>query len=213
MSPLESFSRPFMRSLRVMMPASWPPASTIGVPWRRARSGSRRIRSASSRRLVAVEIVATRRSITSPTRCTSKGSTVYSRKTWCPRRATFSVRIERRIRSTVTAWAHVQATSSVGRRFQSRVSSAVNSMAVRGERIVPPMIAAMPTVAQSPVPPCGSSEEKRAPREPPIIRRGARTPPEVPEPSAKDQTTALVTARRAAEPAGTEPPSSPWIDS
>ena len=45
-------------------------------------------------------------SITSRTKVASSGSTAYSRMTWKPRRATFSVRIERFSTSTLTRWRH-----------------------------------------------------------------------------------------------------------
>src|SRR5215468_9245161 len=61
-------------------------------------------------------------------------------------------------------------------------------MAVSGERIVPPIIAAMPMSAHSPLSPSGMNFAKAAPNAPPIISNGASTPPDVPDPSAKDQT-------------------------
>ena len=64
-------------------------------------------------------------------------------------------------------------------------------IAVSGERIVPPIIAAMPISAHSPVSPSGIIMARHAPNAPPIISSGASTPPEVPEPSAIDQTSDL----------------------
>ena len=49
-------------------------------------------------------------SMTSRTNVASSGSTAYSRMTWKPRRATFSVRIDRLSTSTLTRWATVATT-------------------------------------------------------------------------------------------------------
>ena len=57
--------------------------------------------------------------------------------TWKPRRATFSVRIERFSTSTLTRWATVAATNRASRLFWSWVSSKANTMAVKGERVTP----------------------------------------------------------------------------
>ena len=116
---------------------------------------------------------------------------MYSRITWWPRRATFSVRIERFIRSTVTASAATQATNTRGSTLTSCVSSSMNAVAVKGARIVPPMSAPMLTAAHSPGSPpsqCASN----APSEPPMIKSGASTPPDVPEPRATAHISAFV---------------------
>ena len=65
-----------------------------------------------------------------------------------------------------------------------------------GERIVPAIIAAMPTSAHRPVFPGDTSAPNSSPTTPPIMSSGASTPPEVPEPKATDQMTALTTASR-----------------
>ena len=59
----------------------------------------------------------------------------------------------RRMRSTVTAWAPTHAMNSAGSTWMSSVSSSMNATAVSGDRIVPPMIAAMLIIAQRPVSP------------------------------------------------------------
>jgi len=66
---------------------------------------------------------------------------------------------------------------------------------VNGERMVPPIIAAMPIRAHNPVSPMGINFATAAPSAPPIISKGASTPPEVPDPSAIDQTNDLPTRR------------------
>ena len=66
-------------------------------------------------------------------------------------------------------------------------------MPVSGERMVPPMIPAMPTAAQRPISPPGSHCPKSPPSAPPIMSKGASTPPEVPEPRETAQTRALAT--------------------
>ena len=55
--------------------------------------------------------------MTSRTKVASRGSTEYSRMTWNPRRATFSVRIERLRMSTLTRCEIVAATRSASRLF------------------------------------------------------------------------------------------------
>ena len=69
-----------------------------------------------------------------------------------------------------------------------------------GERMVPPIIAAMPIIAQRPTSPTGSHWPMTAPIAPPMISNGARTPPEVPEPSAIDQTSAFADQQDRATP-------------
>ncbi len=66
----------------------------------------------------------------------------------------------------------------------SRVNSSANTDPVNGERIVPPKAAAIATSAQREAPSPGSHVPRIAPNAPPMIRSGAKTPPEVPEPSA-----------------------------
>src|SRR5258706_3323602 len=100
--------------------------------------------------------VGNRRSMTSPTRTMVSGSTLYSRITWNPRRATFSVSIDRRSSITVTPWAAMQPTNKPGSRLRSWVNSSVKIIDVNGERMVPPIIAAMPIAAQSPPSPKGN---------------------------------------------------------
>ena len=138
---------------------------------------------------------------------------MYSRITWCPRRATFSVRIERRSNSTVVAWATTQAVTSGRNAPKLWVSSNAKMIAVSGERIVPPMIAAIPISAHRPGSPSGTSAPNSAPIAPPMISSGASTPPEVPEPSAIDQISALTIARRITAPSAMFPPSSAPITS
>ena len=82
--------------------------------------------------------------------------------------------------------------------LMSCVSSIPNIIAVRGERMVPPIMAAMPTSAQMPVSVGETKPPNNAPMTPPMMRRGARTPPEVPEPRATDQMTAFTANRRSA---------------
>ena len=53
-------------------------------------------------------------------------------------------------------------------------------MPVSGARIVPPIMAAMPTIAHNPGSPTFVPVPIRAPRAPPSINSGASTPPEVP---------------------------------
>src|SRR5262245_12910568 len=84
-------------------------------------------------------------------------------------------------------------------------------MAVSGERIVPPIIAAMPMSAHSPLSPTGMNFAEAAPNAPPIISNGASTPPDVPDPSAKDQTSDFpIRIPRRAGPT-TSPRNSSWI--
>ena len=64
-------------------------------------------------------------------------------------------------------------------------------MPVNGERIVPAIIAAIPIIAHRPVSPTGNHCPSNAPSAPPMMSNGASTPPDVPEPSAIDQTNAL----------------------
>ncbi len=76
------------------------------------------------------------------------------------------------------------------------VSSSAKTIAVSGERIVPPIIAAMPISAQKPGSPTGTMPPNSAPSAPPMISSGASTPPDVPEPSATDQMIAFTSTSR-----------------
>src|SRR5579875_2378573 len=85
--------------------------------------------------------------MTSRTNIASRGSTAYSRMTWKPRRATFSVKIDRFKTSTLTRCETVAATSNATRLLLSWVSSNVKTMAVKGDRVTPPSAPAMPCSA------------------------------------------------------------------
>ncbi len=87
------------------------------------------------------------------------------------------------------------------------VSSTANSVEVIGARMVPPIIAAMPSTAQKPGAACGMTGAMTAPSAPPMISSGASTPPDVPEPSATDQITPLTRTRRIAAPPASVPAS------
>ncbi len=136
-------------------------------------------------------------SITSRTNVASRGSTAYSRITWKPRRATFSVRMERFKTSTLTRWATVAATSNASRLFWSCVSSKAKMMAVKGERVTPPMAAARPMRAHTPGVAPGRTWPTIPPMAAPIIRMGARMPPLVPLPRPAAQMVSLTTKRSA----------------
>ena len=97
-----------------------------------------------------------------------------------PRRASFSVRMERRSSRTVTPSAATEPQRSAGSALRSCVSSSRKNMPVSGERMVPPIIAAMPIIAQRPVSPTGQPLAETAPSAPPMMSNGASTPPEVP---------------------------------
>jgi hypothetical protein len=71
--------------------------------------------------------------------------------------------------------------------FHAWVSSIVNTTPVSGERITPPTTAARPAIAQNPGKTCGNASPSSAPSAPPIMNVGASTPPDVPEPSDRDQ--------------------------
>ncbi len=131
------------------------------------------------------------RSMTSPTRISSNKSTLYSRVICWPRRASFSVRIERRSSSTVTPSAATLPMNNAGRAFKSCVSSSrkpCRSAANASCRPSSPPCPPWPTGPGRPRQPYGPSN---APSAPPMISNGASTPPEVPEPSATAQTSAL----------------------
>jgi hypothetical protein len=68
-----------------------------------------------------------------------------------------------------------------------------NTTPVSGERITPPTTAARPAIAQNPGNTCGSACPSSAPSAPPIMKTGASTPPEVPEPSDSDQMSVFTT--------------------
>ena len=76
----------------------------------------------------------------------------------------------------------------------SPVSSSMKATAVSGERIVPPIIAAMLIMAPEPASPGWIQCASTAPNAPPMMSSGASTPPEVPEPSAIAQMSALTTS-------------------
>ncbi len=120
--------------------------------------------------------------ITSFTGVNSSRLTEYSRKIWKPRRATFSVRIERFIRNTLTQYAEMHATSSAGKALALRVSSSANRIAVNGMRIMPARIAHMPSSGHSSGSLPGKIIASRPPSPAPSASNGASTPPEVPEP-------------------------------
>src|SRR3546814_2651256 len=69
----------------------------------------------------------------------------------------------------------------------SCVSSSAKITPVNGERITPPTTEASPISAQKPGATAGNAIASSAPSAPPIMNTGANTPPEVPEPSDKDQ--------------------------
>ena len=83
-----------------------------------------------------------------------------------------------------------------------------NIMAVSGARIVPPIMAAMPTSAQMPVSPGDTKPPNSAPRTPPMMSSGASTPPEVPEPRATDQMMRLDDQQAQRRPRASSPCSS-----
>jgi hypothetical protein len=116
--------------------------------------------------------------------------------------------MERRINSTVTLSAAMEPTSNAGNRLKSCVNSTVKTTAVSGARIVPAIMDAMPNAAQTPGSPTGIQVPTKAPSAPPIINSGANTPPEVPEPSAIAQTSALAAIKPAAPGPGMAPRSS-----
>ena len=179
-----------MISPLVMTPTSWPLSPAISVAWRRLRGEDPlAIVSESAETVMDEGITGGSSSMTSATRMISKMSTLYSRAMCWPRRASFSVRIDRRRSSTVTQSAAALPTRSAGRTSRSWVSSRTNTVPVRGERIVPPIMPAIPIMAHRPGSPTPVVIPKSAPIPPPIMRRGARTPPDVPDPSATAQTT------------------------
>ena len=149
--------------------------------------------------------------MTSRTKVASRGSTAYSRMTWNPRRATFSVRIDRFKTSTLTRWATVAVTNSASRTFWSWVSSKANTMAVNGERVTPPIAAANPSSAHTPGEAPGSTWPRMPPMAAPIIMIGARMPPLVPPPSAPDQMTSFTTSNSSRAPTVSWPSSSAWM--
>ena len=99
------------------------------------------------------------------------------------------------MRRTVTTSAAMHATNRLGRTLTSCVSSSMKATAVNGDRMVPPMVAPMPIAAQSPVSAAPAAFPASAPRAPPMMRSGASTPPDVPEPSARAQITPFVSRR------------------
>ena len=107
-----------------------------------------------------------------------------------------SVRMERRIASTVKPKPATEATKSCGNRWGLPVSSTANKVAVKGARMVPPRMAVMPSRAQKPVSPNGMKCASSAPSAPPRISSGASTPPDVPDDSATIHTSALSHSKR-----------------
>ena len=89
----------------------------------------------------------------------------------------------------------------------SPVSSTAKKVAVSGARIVPPIVAAIAISGQNPGDAAGRKPLSVAPIAPPMMRSGARTPPDVPDPSATDQITALATSSPAADAATVWPSS------
>src|SRR3546814_19426398 len=75
----------------------------------------------------------------------------------------------------------------------SCVSSSAKITPVNGERITPPTTEASPISAQKPGATAGNAIASSAPSAPLIMNTGANTPPEVPEPSDKDQIRVLTT--------------------
>ena len=67
------------------------------------------------------------------------------------------------------------------------VISAAKNVAVSGERMVPPIVAAMASNAQNPGLAQAAQWASVAPMPPPMMSSGASTPPDVPEPSATAQ--------------------------
>jgi hypothetical protein len=112
--------------------------------------------------------------------------------------------------SADTAYALTDAASSATSVFHACVSSIVNTTPVSGERMTPPTTAARPAIAQKPANTGGSRCPSSAPSAPPIMNTGARTPPDVPEPSDSDQISVLTTrmptiSDRPARPASSWP--------
>ena len=103
------------------------------------------------------------------------------------------------------------ATSSASRLFWSCVSSKAKMMAVKGERVTPPMAPARPMRAHTP----GVVPGRTWPSDPADRgshhQDGARIPPLVPLPSPADQMVSLTTKRRARASTPSWPSSSAWI--
>src|SRR5512135_800172 len=131
--------------------------------------------------------------ITAPTLNRSRGSTVYSWVMRYPRRATFSVRIECCSTRTLSPYETTEAINRAGRALRSWVSSRAKITLVKGRRIVPASAAAMLTRGHKVRSPPGTALASSAPRAQPIIKSGASTPPDVPEPSAIAQISPLTT--------------------
>src|SRR5579871_3058295 len=82
---------------------------------------------------------------------------------------------------------------SGGSTLTSQVNSSAKTMPVKGERMVPPIMEAIPTNAHNDASWPGRMREISAPRAPPMMSNGASTPPDVPEPSEHDQIKLLTT--------------------
>src|ERR1700761_7276481 len=78
--------------------------------------------------------------------------------------------------------------------WKSCVNSTAKRMAVNGVHIVPAIIEAIPSRAHNGKSFGANQGASRVPTAPPIINKGANTPPEVPDPSATAQTKAFTTA-------------------
>ena len=92
--------------------------------------------------------------------------------------------------------------------FMSCVNSSAKMVAVNGERIVPPRMAAVQIRGQNPAPSAGSTMASTPPSAPPIISSGASTPPDVPEPSDTAQIVDLTSKMPMIKLRGTSPCSS-----
>src|SRR5579883_773419 len=124
--------------------------ATLAVDDREARVAGSVSSRANSCSVIVAGTVSTATVMTSETRVSANGSTRYSRSRWWPRRAIFSVRIERRMASTVSKCAGTQAAISGSSRCVLPVSSTAKNVAVSGERIVPPIVAHIATSGQKP---------------------------------------------------------------
>src|SRR5213593_1485401 len=81
--------------------------------------------------------------------------------------------------------------------------------AVNGTRIVPPSMAPILIRGQNPTPSFGKNIDSTPPSAPPIMSNGARTPPEVPDPSARAQIAAFTASIPMRILPGTSPRSNP----
>src|SRR5262249_10923058 len=150
-----------------MMPRYRPLRSTTGYPGCLRGPGAKKYPRTTPRSGIEAGTVTPSVVITSPMLSRSSGSMAYSRVTWYPRRATFSVRIDRFVTSTVRPCAMTEAIRSAGRTLMSWVSSRAKIVPVSGDRIVPPSAADMRTRGQSAASPPARTGEARAPGAPP----------------------------------------------